>query len=111
MTWTPPKKWTEVYPYGTTVGDEEHKFFVALARSNFQFRSIASIAKQTKLSEERVIEIVEKYNKLGIVVQSEKNPDNWAYWERAPKLARTLQEKNNISSSDLKKRISNAINP
>ena len=41
-----PKKWTEVYAAGTREGDEESRFFRALARNvKYDWRSTAAIAK------------------------------------------------------------------
>ena len=59
---TEPKKWSEVYPYGTKEGDEEATFFKALARhSKFDYRSVAALIQLTSLSRERIEEIIEKY--------------------------------------------------
>ena len=47
-----PKKWTEIYPYGTKEGDEESKFFRALARHNkFDYRSTIAISTAVTESE------------------------------------------------------------
>ena len=78
-----PPKWHEVYPQGTAAGDEECKFFRALARDpNYEWRSVGAIAKESGLSRKRVEEIIAKYYPTGIVVQSQKNEENYGYWER-----------------------------
>jgi hypothetical protein len=83
---TPPK-WADVYPQGTMTGDEEQKFFIALARNKkYEWRSVDALVKESKLTKERVEQIISKYFKKGIVVQSPKNDDLWAYWERVPEL-------------------------
>lgn len=82
-----PKKWTEVYPVGTSEGNEESKFFRYLARNQrYEWRSTAALAKESGLSKKRVEEIVEKYYKLGMIFQHPKNEDHWAYWERVPEM-------------------------
>lgn len=95
-----PKKWTEIYPYGTQAGDEEAKVFKALARNRQDHKSIASIVKTTGLSLERVEEIIDKYvNKVSppLIYQHPTNDDHWAYWERVPhvleKDTRSLSQK------------------
>jgi hypothetical protein len=78
-----PKKWTEVYPHGTKEGDEELKFFIALARNpKWTWRSVAALSKDTGLSKERIEEIIQKYEKQGIVIPNPKNEDQWGYWQR-----------------------------
>ena len=78
-----PKKWTDVYPHGTKEGDEEQRFFIALARNpKYSWRSVAAIAKEANLSKVRVEEIIKKYYKKGIVIQNSKSEDQWGYWER-----------------------------
>ena len=79
------KNWSDVYPIGTKVGDEELAFFIALARSpKYVWRSTSGLANDTGLSKARVEEIVQKYLKLNMVFQHPKNDDNWGYWERVP---------------------------
>lgn len=79
-----PRKWIDVYPQGTTEGDEEQKFFIALARSKWDWRSVGMLAKETGLTKERVEEIIQKYYNMKppMVIQSPSNEDNWGYWER-----------------------------
>jgi hypothetical protein len=80
-------KWTQIYPQGTKEGDEEQRFFIALARhKKYEWRSVTALKKESKLSTERVEEIIQKYHQIapGMIVNSPKNPDNWGYWERIP---------------------------
>jgi hypothetical protein len=102
-----PKKWIEVYPVGTKEGDEEAKFFRALARNpKFDWRSTAAISKESNLPKKRVEEIILKYYKLGMVFQNPKNEDHWGYWERVPHML--PEKKESICESDKNKRIEKA---
>lgn len=104
-----PKKWTEVYPQGTKTGDEEQKFFIALARHpSYKWRSTSSLAKESGLSKARVEEIIAKYYKKQMVLQNPKNEEQWGYWERLPELLEV--NTGSLSSSDQKNRINNACN-
>lgn len=77
------KKWTEVYPQGTTEGNEEQRFFIALARNaKWEWRSAQAISKESGLPVKRVEEIIQKYYKKGMVLQAPQNEDLWGYWER-----------------------------
>lgn len=77
------KSWWEIYPSGTKEGDEEVKFFIALARNpERKWRNISKLTEETNLSRERVEEIIAKYASLGIVYQNPKDPEQWGYWER-----------------------------
>lgn len=102
-----PSKWTDVYPQGTKEGDEEQGFFISLARNpKWSWRSTASIAKESKLSKERVDEILNKYWKKGMVFQNPANEDQWAYWERVPDML--PKEEESITSKDHNDRIKRA---
>jgi len=82
-----PNKWTEVYPHGTKEGDEEARFFKALARHpKYDWRSTGAIIKASKLSQERVEEIIDKYISLTppLIFPHPKNDSHWGYWERVP---------------------------
>lgn len=102
-----PKKWTEVYPYGTKEGDEEAKFFRALARhSKFDWRSTGAIVKETGLARERVEEIIDKYvNKIKppLVYAHTTNEDHWGYWERCPEVLK--KDNRGIAEKDKDNRI------
>lgn len=99
-----PKKWTELYPQGTKVGDEEQRFFIALARNKkYDWRSVSAIAKESGLTQERVEEIIAKYLKKNVVFQNPKNEDQFGYWERVPQM---LKESNDsITKKDQDARI------
>ena len=107
-----PKKWTEVYPQGTKQGDEESKFFRALARNpKYEYRSIAQLVKETGLTRERVEEIIEKYSdKIDppLIYAHETNSDSWGYWERIPEVLK--KDERSISEKDQDGRIKKHIN-
>ena len=101
-----PSKWWEVYPKGTVSGDEECDFFNALSTNpKWQWRSTASIAKESGLSKKRVEEIINKYYKKGMVFQNPANEDQWGYWERVPHM---IEDKKSLTEEDRNKRISKA---
>ena len=78
-----PKFWWEVYPQGTKEGDEESRFFCALARHpDFKYRSVENLAKESQLSKTRVEDIISKYVPPGMILNNPKDPDQWGYWER-----------------------------
>ncbi len=77
-----PKKWWQVYNPNSPEGSDERNFFSALARNpKYDWQSVSGIATKAKLTEKRVEEIIKKYHKLGIVLQSPKNEQLWGYWE------------------------------
>jgi len=105
-----PKKWTEIYPYGTKEGDDEAKFFRALARHpKFDYRSTAAIIKATGLSRQRVEEIVDKYTKVSppLIFLHPTNDDHWGYWERCQD--RLKDDKRDISRKDKDNRVDKHI--
>lgn len=106
-----PKKWTDIYPYGTKEGDEEAKVFRALARhAKFDYRSTGAIVKATGLTRERVEEIIDKYhNKIQppLIYPHNTNEDHWGYWERVPEVLKT--DKRSISDKDKDNRIDRQI--
>lgn len=106
-----PKKWTEIYPYGTKEGDEESKVFRALARnSKWDYRSIGAIVRATGLDRERVEEIIEKYStKINppLIYPHQTNEDHYAYWERIPETVN--KDLRGISQKDKDKRIDQQI--
>ena len=100
-----PKKWTEVYPVGTREGDEESRFFRSLARHpKYEWRSVAAISKESRLSKERTEQIISKYFKMKMVLQNPKNEDHWGYWERVPEML--PEEYVSISDKDKRDRVS-----
>lgn len=104
---TNPKKWTEIYPYGTKEGDDEAKFFRALGRhKKYDYRSISALVKKTGLSRERVEDIIDKYaNKIQppLVYPHPTNEDHWAYWERCPE--QVEKDERNLSKKDQDDRV------
>lgn len=104
-----PKKWVDVYPQGTQEGNEEQKFFIALARHpKFCWRSISALAKESGLTVDRVEEILNKYYQKGMVFQNPKTEDQWAYWERVPDM---VPKNTSISTNDKKTRLYKANIP
>lgn len=102
-----PKKWVDVYPQGTKEGDEEVRFFRVLIRNpEYEWRSVASIAKESKLTKARVEQIIQKYFKMGMIFQSPKNEEFWGYWERVPEMLPDIPQ--SISKEDQDKRIKKA---
>ena len=102
-----PKKWTDVYPQGTKEGNEEQRFFIALARQpEYKWRSVAALAKESNLTKERVEEIISKYYKKNMIFASPKAEDHWGYWERVPECLE--QDHGSLAQTDQKKRIDKA---
>lgn len=101
---TMPPKWTDVYPHGTKEGDEEMAFFIALARTKWEWRSTAALVKESGLNRERVEEIISKYlnHNPPLIYMSEAKEDHWAYWQRVPNL---VGKKASIGQDDRDKRI------
>lgn len=103
-----PPRWTQVYPQGTKEGDEEQRFFIALARhKKWEWRSVDALRKESKLTTERVEEIIQKYHSLapGMIVNSPQNAANWGYWER---VKNTLNNTPSLTKKDQKDRIDKA---
>lgn len=102
-----PKTWAEVYPMGTKEGNEEARFFRALARNpKYTWRSTAALAKEGRLTKERTEEIIAKYLKKGMIFQSPKNETLWGYWERVPEMLPDVET--SLSTQDKKDRIDKA---
>ncbi len=105
-----PKKWTDVYPQGTKDGDEEAAFFKTLGRDpNWDWRSTKAIVKGSKLPQERVEELIEKYTNTTppLVYPHPKNEDQWGYWERVPD--QVPEDDEGLSKADKKNRIGNHL--
>jgi hypothetical protein len=104
-----PRNWVDIYPHGTKEGDEELKFFIALARNpKYVWRSTSALAKETGLSKARVEEIIQKYYKKGMVFQNPKNEDQFGYWTRIP--AEMLpDDKKSISGKDQHDRVDKIV--
>lgn len=102
-----PKKWHEVYPYGSKAGDEEAKVFRALSRNKkVDFRSTAAVVKATGLSRERVEEIIDKYAtkvQPPLIYAHPTNEDHWGYWEKVPEMLK--KDDRGIAQKDRDSRI------
>jgi hypothetical protein len=100
-------KWHQVIPAGKT-GDEEQRFFIALARHpKFEWRSVAALSKETGLTRERVEQIITKYHKMGLVIQNSKADESYAYWERVPDSVPA--DPSSITTADQTARIKSAM--
>lgn len=102
-----PKKWHQVYPYGTKQGDEEAKVFRALSRSGgkWTYRSVAALEKLTGLSRERLEEIIDKYATQfnpPLIYPHPNQDDHWGYWELLDSIK---GPEKSISGSDKENRI------
>ena len=83
-----PQKWHTIYR-----GSEDKCFFCGkdgksgLARSEYDWRTTDSLARESGLTKRRTEEIIDYYCKRGVVIQHTKDPEKWGYWERvgAPK--------------------------
>ena len=103
-----PSKWAQIYPVGTQEGDEEARFFRALARHpKYDWRSTSAIGKEAKLTKERVEEILNKYYKKGMIFQNPANEDQWGYWERVPQMVPCCQK--SLAKKDQDDRIDKAL--
>lgn len=102
-----PKKWYRAYPAGTKAGNEEQRFFIALARDpKYDWRSVAALSKATGLPERRIEEIIAKYHKEHIVLSNPKHDELWGYWENHKKLL--PKQDQSIGSKDAKNRVDKA---
>ena len=103
-----PPHWYDVYPQGIKEGDEEQRFFKVIARHpKWKWRSIAQIALETKLTRERVEEIIKKYEKKGMIFNDPDNEDMWGYWERVPHMIK--REDDSLSDKDKNSRINKTM--
>jgi acyl-CoA-binding protein len=75
-------EWYEIYSQGTVEGEEEKKFFISLARNKKykNWRSVSAISKEIGISDQRIEEIIFKYNKMGLIVQNPANTEFWGYY-------------------------------
>lgn len=73
-----PQPWHKIYN-----GDDECRFFKAIARGTHEWRTIEGLAKAASLKESRVEEMCNKYLASGIIEQSQKDPTKFRYWERS----------------------------
>ena len=102
-----PKKWIDVYAYGTKEGEEEAKVFRALARNQkYDWRSTGAIVKETGLTSEKVEAIIEKYvNKVKppLIYSHPTNDNHWGYWERCPEVLK--KDDRSVSDKDKDDRV------
>jgi hypothetical protein len=104
------KKWWEIYHAGTQAGDEEKRFFVAIARHpTYKYRSVGAIAQETGLTKTRCEEIISKYHPKGLLLQNSKHPDQWGYWETLGIDANTGNPPVSVSEADKEARITKAV--
>lgn len=101
------QKWWNVIPGGTE-GDEDTKLFIALGRhKKYEWRSADALAKESGLSLQRAEQFLNKYWKLGVVVQKPENEDLWAYWERVP--SHVAGDDSSITDTDQDQRIDKIV--
>lgn len=105
------KKWWQIYPVGTAAGDEEKKFFVAIARNpKFIWRTVGALAQETGLTKTRIEEIIDKYYKKGMIYQNDKQPDQWGYWETIG-VDPNINNVKSTADSDKDARLKKAVSP
>lgn len=102
------KKWWQVY-----ANDEEKRFFVGkdgnsglCRKGDFEWRSIEALARESGLTKSRVEEIVDKYQKAGLVVQHAKDPEKWGYVHKVGSPASAA--KSDVVKGDQKDRVDKA---
>lgn len=108
-----PKKWYEIYPYGTKEGIEEEAFFKALCRTKYDWRSIGAIVKETKLTRVRVEELIEKYyNKVTppLIHPHPSLDEHWGYWDNEKVMQEIRRDERDISTKDKDNRIDKHLN-
>jgi hypothetical protein len=103
------KKWWQVY-----ADDKEKRFFTGkdgksglIRHPEFQWRSTDSLSKESGLTKLETENIISKYHKAGIVLQHEKDPEKWGYWENVAPQTGTIV-KNSVAEADQKKRLDTA---
>mgnify|MGYP006275009865 CR=1 FL=1 len=104
-------EWYEIYPQGTPEGEEEKKFFISLARNKKykQWRSVSAISKEINISEERIEQIIFKYNKIGLVIQNPSNSEFWGYYHN--NLSEIPEERKSVIIEERKKLLNKKLNP
>ena len=104
-------EWYEIYPQGTQEGEEEKSFFISLARNKKykNWRSASAISKETDIHQQRVEEIIFKYNKIGLVIQNPSNTEFWGYYHN--NLDSIPEEKDSVIAEERKKLLNKKLNP
>lgn len=98
-----PPKWQELCEQGTKEGEEEQAFFIAISRHpRHTWLTTTILARTSKLSLERVDEILEKYEKIKVVINDPNHEDQWAYWENVKEL---LKEEVSLLEEDRRRRM------
>ncbi len=102
------KKWHEVYS-----NSDEQKFFIGkdgksgLVRSQYDFRSVAALAKEAGLTKDRTEQIIDKFVKMGVVIVSPNKEDHYGYWQRvSPNLGSAVAL--SVSAADQGERVKKA---
>jgi hypothetical protein len=102
-----PPKWTNVYPAGTQEGNEESKFFCAIARNpKYEWLSTSAIAQKSGLSKQRVEQIISKYYEMKMIYQNPVNNEQWGYWERVSEM---IVQPYSPATNDKKNRINEVL--
>lgn len=103
-------EWYEIYPQGTQEGEEEKSFFISLARNKKykNWRSASAISKETNIHQQRVEEIIFKYNKIGLVIQNPSNTEFWGYYHN--NLDSIPEEKDSVIAEE-RKLLNKKLNP
>lgn len=101
------KKWWQVYS-----GDKEKRFFVGadgksglIRKPDYSWRTTDKLATEANLTKAEVEQIIDKYHKVGMVIQHAKDPEKWGYWEN---VATQTEGKKSIVDEDQDKRIDKA---
>lgn len=105
------KKWWQVV---SKYDNEEKAVFIGadgksgLVRSKFEWRTVASLAREANLTKTRTEEIIDKYQSMGLIFQNPNDPEKFGYWEI---VAADLpsQKKLTVSQQDQKDRKDGAI--
>jgi hypothetical protein len=103
--------WYEIYPQGTPEGEEEKKFFLSLIRNKKykNWRSVSAISKESGLTEEKIEQIIFKYHKIGLIIQSPANSEFWGYYYN--NLEDVKEDPISVIEEERKKILKKAKNP
>lgn len=103
------KKWWEIY-----ANDAEKRLFVGAdgqsglcrSKSGFAWRTVGKLVEESKLTRLEVEDILDKYNKMGIVRQHKNDPEKWGYWENIG----NAPTQKDVVQDDIKDRVDKAKN-